>query len=330
MPFFFTVMHNEEPFSNGTVNACQPGRSRMFVPNRFLTIKEEILLLGVMGAVLLGIGTLWLYRTDKEPSAGETPETAYRRIVPPTPDRTEVRLPVPGSVPGPAAARDASQRTVAGTPPAPRTEGTAKAVPEREEVLPAVAANAKDAGMIGVAAMGAVCRPGFYRMRAGDRITDLIEAAGGAAETADLSGLLPTAQLIDGATLTVPFQSYWEGDARSAAVRRPETDHRLNPDAYLRKPLGRTGNASTKENSTVQHPPAAAQKSGNASAGEKININTASAIELQQLPGIGAVLSSAIVAEREKGSFTSPEDLLRVPGIGEKRLEAVRSLITAP
>lgn len=298
----------------------------MFVPNRFLTIKEQVLLLGVMGAVLLGIGTLWLYRGEKESPAGGAPETAYRRIVPSTPGRTETRLPAPATV----AAGDGAQGAVSVIPPAPRAVETDRAVPEKGEALPTAAVDVKDAGMIGVAAMGAVSRPGFYRMQAEDRITDLIASAGGAAETADLSGLLLTAQLIDGSTLTVPFQSYWEGDARSAAVRRPETDYRLNPDSYLRKPLGRTGSASAKESGIVQHPPAAAHKPGNASTGGKININTASAFELQQLPGIGAVLSSAIVAEREKGAFTSPEDLLRVPGIGEKRLEAVRSLITAP
>ena len=64
--------------------------------------------------------------------------------------------------------------------------------------------------------------------------------------------------------------------------------------------------------------------------GETVDLNSADALELQKLPGIGEGLSAAIVADREEnGPFASVEDLLRVPGIGEKRLEAIRDLITA-
>ena len=62
--------------------------------------------------------------------------------------------------------------------------------------------------------------------------------------------------------------------------------------------------------------------------GETVDVNSADALELQKLPGIGEGLSAAIVADREEnGPFASVEDLLRVPGIGEKRLEAIRDLI---
>ncbi len=63
--------------------------------------------------------------------------------------------------------------------------------------------------------------------------------------------------------------------------------------------------------------------------GEKLDLNTASAQELQKLPGIGEKLSQAIVAWRdEHGPFRSVEELLQVPGIGQKRLEAIRDLVT--
>ena len=63
--------------------------------------------------------------------------------------------------------------------------------------------------------------------------------------------------------------------------------------------------------------------------GEKLDLNTASAPELERLPGIGEKLAAAIVGWREaNGPFRSPEDLLQVPGIGEKRLEAIRDLVT--
>ncbi len=60
-----------------------------------------------------------------------------------------------------------------------------------------------------------------------------------------------------------------------------------------------------------------------------ININTATAQELEALPGIGPALSQAIVAYRdEHGAFTRAEDLLNVKGIGEAKLDAIREEIT--
>ncbi len=60
----------------------------------------------------------------------------------------------------------------------------------------------------------------------------------------------------------------------------------------------------------------------------RLNINTASATELEALPGIGPALSAAIIQQREAvGRFTEAEELLDVPGIGEKKLEAIRELL---
>jgi competence protein ComEA len=56
---------------------------------------------------------------------------------------------------------------------------------------------------------------------------------------------------------------------------------------------------------------------------QKININTASADELMNLKGIGEKKAKAIVEFRKaKGPFEQPEDLIKVPGIGPKTLEA--------
>ncbi|NUO18536.1 ComEA family DNA-binding protein [bacterium] len=59
-----------------------------------------------------------------------------------------------------------------------------------------------------------------------------------------------------------------------------------------------------------------------------ININTANEIELERLPGIGPVLAARIIEERETGGpFISADDLERVPGIGEKKIAAMRDRV---
>ena len=61
----------------------------------------------------------------------------------------------------------------------------------------------------------------------------------------------------------------------------------------------------------------------------RIKINTASADELETLPGIGPGLAARIVEHREKyGPFRRPEHLLIVRGISDKRFRALRELIT--
>lgn len=60
-----------------------------------------------------------------------------------------------------------------------------------------------------------------------------------------------------------------------------------------------------------------------------VNINTASAEELQQLPGIGPVKAAAIVEYREtNGDFVSLEELIAVKGIGEKTFAQIKEQIT--
>lgn len=62
--------------------------------------------------------------------------------------------------------------------------------------------------------------------------------------------------------------------------------------------------------------------------GEKINLNTATAAELETLDGIGESRAAAIIAYREEhGAFQSVEELLEVPGIGEATLEKVRDMV---
>ena len=60
-----------------------------------------------------------------------------------------------------------------------------------------------------------------------------------------------------------------------------------------------------------------------------VNLNTASAAELERLPGVGAAVAQRIVEHREKnGTFRAVEDLMLVRGIGEKSFEKLRPYLT--
>lgn len=74
----------------------------------------------------------------------------------------------------------------------------------------------------------------------------------------------------------------------------------------------------------------AAPAAGAAPVGDgRINLNTATPSDLDTLPRIGPAMAERIIAWRdENGRFTSVDDLLAVPGIGDKMLEALRDLVT--
>ncbi len=62
-----------------------------------------------------------------------------------------------------------------------------------------------------------------------------------------------------------------------------------------------------------------------------MSLNRATKADLEALPGVGPVTAARIVAHRdEHGPFTTVEDLLDVPGIGEGRLAALRDLVSVP
>ncbi len=138
---------------------------------------------------------------------------------------------------------------------------------------------------------GAVASPGIHELPGGARVVDAISAAGGLAPTADASRINLASPVADGERVYV------------LAV----------------------GEASA--------PPAAgsgAPGAGDGSAaGGPVNLNTADATALDGLPGVGPATAAAILEHRGKvGAFTSVEQLLDVPGIGEAKLEALRDLVT--
>jgi len=67
---------------------------------------------------------------------------------------------------------------------------------------------------------------------------------------------------------------------------------------------------------------------GVAIAEKKININTATVEELQTLPKIGPKTAEAIVKYRKEHPFKSVDELTEIKGIGEKKLEKIKPLVT--
>ncbi len=68
---------------------------------------------------------------------------------------------------------------------------------------------------------------------------------------------------------------------------------------------------------------------GAAVPGAKVNLNTATEAQLEELPGIGPTYAQSIIAERQKrGGFTSVNELREVRGIGDKRFAELAPLVT--
>jgi competence protein ComEA len=137
---------------------------------------------------------------------------------------------------------------------------------------------------------GAVVTPGVHHLEAGARVVDAVAAAGGLAPDADGARLNLAALLVDGQQVYVA---------------------RVGETPPLPIPAG--GTAAT----------------GPADPAPLVDLNTASATELEELPGVGPTTAEAIIDHRERnGPFISVEDLLDVRGIGDAKLEQLRDRVT--
>ena len=140
---------------------------------------------------------------------------------------------------------------------------------------------------------GAVVSPGVYRLKDGVRVAQAIDAAGGLTPEADVAGLNRASKVVDGQKIYVPKVGEQQANVSGG---------------------GADGGA-------------ASTSGGNDTAG-LVNINTASAAELQTLSGIGPSMAQSIIDERTKnGAFASVDDLMRVSGIGEKKLAKIKDCI---
>ncbi len=137
---------------------------------------------------------------------------------------------------------------------------------------------------------GAVLSPGVVTLPPGSIVADAIQAAGGPAPEADLNRINKAVELLDGAQVYVPRA--YEDPPEVLVPVQPATPAVSRADASLNLLL---------------------------------DLNTATAAELEALPGIGEVMAGKIIAGRPYGRV---EDLLLVKGIGEATLEKLRPYLT--
>ncbi len=181
---------------------------------------------------------------------------------------------------------------------------------------PVVLAEAPTPAPVRVYVQGAVATPGVYALPPGSIVQDALTAAGGPRAAADLSALNLAQALNDGDRVVV-VQPTHTPTPRPTATPLPPTVT-VGPGTPTPTPYP-TATASPAR-------PVTGETGG---GGGLININTATAAELDRLPRIGPSIAQRIVEYREaNGPFTKVEDLMRVKGIGPATFEQLRDLIT--
>jgi competence protein ComEA len=172
--------------------------------------------------------------------------------------------------------------------------GTATAPDVVAPLEPVAQAPARRALVVHV--VGAVHRPGLYRLREGARVADAVSRAGGATRGAELAALNLAAPLVDGVQVLVPRRLAANGVGEATAG-----------DPYAEALAG----AAT------------------AGIGPKLSLSSATADQLDELPGVGPITAQKILDYRAAhGPFRAVDDLDAVPGIGPTRIEQLRDLVT--
>ena len=191
----------------------------------------------------------------------------------------------------PVAARGSGSTTTSTVPRSPDAARSSTATAVAAEGTGAIASTAPAFILVHVA--GAVLQPGVVQLPAGARAEDAIDSAGGVAADADLDALNLATRLRDGDRLYVP--------------------HLGQPVPSVVAPSGGGGVGGPTAGTTPAGP---------------VNLNRASAEQLDALPGVGPSTATAIVTYRDQhGPFGSVDDLLKVRGIGPAKLDAIRALV---
>lgn len=153
--------------------------------------------------------------------------------------------------------------------------------------------------------VGCVKSPGIITLKKGQIIDDAIKAAGGPDQEADLNNINLAYKLSDNTMVKI----------RSKNISQPLPQ---KSEAGAGVEIVRDSGGAVENDST-----------DNSKTNGKVNINTASAAELEELPEIGKETAKDIISNREKnGPFISIDDIKRISGIKEKRFSKIKDFIT--
>lgn len=173
---------------------------------------------------------------------------------------------------------------------------------------PIVIENPPETAEIVVVVEGAVATPGLVRLPSSARWQDAVDAAGGLTADADLAAVNLARRLHDEDRILIPTRGEPTAAPGNTAVRRPS-------GTQAPRTAAQGDETATSESAT--------------GAGGKIDLNSADAAQLDELPGIGPVLAQRMLDERAKrGRFEAVEDLAAIPGISRKMVDAIRPLVT--
>jgi len=191
-------------------------------------------------------------------------------------------------------------------------------------LVPAPKPTLKAPALIYVHVAGAVKRPSLYQLSPDSRVWHAIKAAGGPTASADENAVNLAAKIHDGQKIFVPTKAAAVEAAsapREAAFVPAPTSAPVTVKT-ARAPASAKGGKGAKDMGAGK--PA---KLVSASQGQ-VNINTAGAEQLQELPGIGPAMAGRIVGYRQQtGGFQKAEDLMSVGGIGPKKFARIAPLI---
>jgi competence protein ComEA len=180
------------------------------------------------------------------------------------------------------------------------TAGRVPASPGTPELDPTVGTATRSTGpnsQVVVHVLGAVRRPGLVRLPAGTRVQDAIRAAGGLLPRADAAQLNLARPLSDGQQVIIGTRAHPRGEIRDG-------------------PTGPTGPAGSD----------GGPRTGAATSADRLDLNQATAAELDGLPGVGPITAERILAWRaEHGRFTRLEELQEIEGIGPKTFARLAS-----
>jgi len=176
---------------------------------------------------------------------------------------------------------------------------------------------ASNAGMMTVYVVGAVHRPGLYKLALDARVAQAIQGAGGALADADLAAINLAAVVEDGMEVVVPALGQTQlavattgGDGASGGA--------------LASGFTFTNTSPSRQSARGRH-----HHKHKLAPGERIDLNTANLEILEMLPGVGQKKAQAMIAYRQAhGLFTTLSDLRHVPGIGPKLLSRIESYLT--